>query len=106
MDSGAATSTVPGSARAAPAIRRDDSTANRRELRMRRILLRSPAGRGDAAATGMLTAADGWGKLRRMTRSLRWPLLFVLSFAALPARAQFGDPLKVTLKITPVANGV
>ena len=41
-----------------------------------------------------------------MTRSLPWVLLLVLSLAALPARAQFGDPLKVTLKITPVANGV
>ncbi|MES1209652.1 MAG: MBL fold metallo-hydrolase [Pseudomonadota bacterium] len=41
-----------------------------------------------------------------MTRSLRRPLLIVLFFVALPARAQFGDPLKVTLKITPVANGV
>ena len=41
-----------------------------------------------------------------MTRSLPWVLLLVLSLVALPARAQFGDPLKVTLKITPVANGV
>jgi cyclase len=41
-----------------------------------------------------------------MTRSLRWTLLVVVSFGSLPARAQFGDPLKVTLKVTPVANGV
>ncbi len=54
----------------------------------------------------MLTPALGSGKLRRMTRSLGWGLLFVLWLAAVPARAQFGDPLKVTLKITPVANGV
>lgn len=41
-----------------------------------------------------------------MTRLVRRALLLALSTAALPARAQMGDPTKVTLKITPVAGGV
>jgi len=41
-----------------------------------------------------------------MTRLLRRTLLLALSIASLPARAQMGDPTKVTLKTTPVASGV
>jgi cyclase len=42
-----------------------------------------------------------------MTRTF-WPALAAasLSLASLSARAQFGDPLKVNVKVTPVAGGV
>src|SRR5580692_337037 len=36
----------------------------------------------------------------------RTVVLFGLSLAAAPARAQMGDPTKVTLKTTPVAGGI
>jgi cyclase len=46
------------------------------------------------------------GKLPRMKLSSRLFMVLGLSLAAASARAQMGDPAKVTLKVTPVAGGV
>jgi cyclase len=41
-----------------------------------------------------------------MSRPLSWAVAVAVFLTTLSARAPFGDPLKVNLKITPVANGV